>query len=63
MTPDQLKAWRVRLGLTQAEGARQLGFHSNHFALMERGERKIRPIVEIACKQIEAEKSTRLNQD
>ncbi len=41
MTGTQLRATRLRLGLTQAQLAQRLGVQSNSVARLERGERGI----------------------
>lgn len=43
MRPDELRATRDRLGLTQSQIADALGMHVNTVACMERGEKPISP--------------------
>lgn len=43
MTPDEIRAARERLGLTQAEAAEKLGVAENTWARWERGELGIHP--------------------
>lgn len=43
MTPDDIRAARERLGLTQAEAAEKLGVAENTWARWERGELGIHP--------------------
>jgi transcriptional regulator with XRE-family HTH domain len=56
MTPDQFKAWRAHLGLSQQAAAEMLGLSKGSIELYERGTRRDdnRPVViprtvELAC--------------
>ncbi len=42
-TPEQVRALRHKLGLTQAVFAALIGYSKNHIAQVERGERPIHP--------------------
>ena len=52
MTSDQLKAFRKRYGLTQAELAEKLGFTRLGILLMESGERPILTVTELALQTV-----------
>jgi DNA-binding transcriptional regulator YiaG len=43
MSPDEIRATRERLGLTQTEAAQRLGVSENTWARWERGELGIHP--------------------
>jgi transcriptional regulator with XRE-family HTH domain len=47
MTGEELRECRERLGMTQAELAREVGVRSDTLSRWERGERKIPKTVEI----------------
>lgn len=49
MTPDQLKAWRVRLGYNITQAATALGCHRNAIANWEAGKHAIPRYIELAC--------------
>lgn len=49
MTPDQLRAWRKRLGLKQREAAEALGVHRNTYMHWEQGSPRIPKTAELAC--------------
>lgn len=59
MTPQEFKAWRTRLGLTQAQAGRALGYTSRWIIAFEQGINHRRqpcviPLsVELACKWLE----------
>lgn len=52
MTPQELKDARQRLGLTQAELGRVLGFSTVYVMLLERGKKPIQPTTELAVKYL-----------
>lgn len=54
MQPEQLKAIRKALGLTQAELAEQLGLSMNFVSMMERGDKPIEPRTELAMRYLDA---------
>jgi transcriptional regulator with XRE-family HTH domain len=39
MTPDEIRAWRQRLGLTQARAAESLGVSPRYVEMLEAGDR------------------------
>lgn len=49
MTPDQLKAWRVRLGYNITQAAEALGCHRNAISNWENGRSTIPKYIELAC--------------
>ena len=55
MTPDQLKSWRLRLGLTQEQAAEALGVTRSGVQHWEYGRREIPRYIELACKAVEAD--------
>src|SRR5690554_4124462 len=55
VTPDDLRAWRGRLGLRQPGGARRLGVSRRALQNYEAGARAIPRPVALACRQVEAE--------
>lgn len=55
MAPADLRAWRARLGLSQAEAARRLGVSRRAFQNYEAGARAIPKPVALACRQVERE--------
>lgn len=54
MTPEEFKAWRKRLGLTQGQAAEALGLSLRAIQYYERGEREITKTVALACAAVEA---------
>jgi len=56
MTPDELKAIRARLGLTQAQLAEQLGVERNTVNRWEMGLLPIQKITELAVKYLVSKK-------
>jgi len=61
MTPEQFKAWRQKMNLTQIQAAQVLGLYRNTIVNYERGTRlengneiKIPRTVALACAAIEA---------
>jgi transcriptional regulator with XRE-family HTH domain len=60
MTPDSFKAWRRRLGLTQAGAAEALGLSARQIAYYEAGQREdgravvVPRTVALACAALEA---------
>ena len=57
MRPEEFKAWRKRLGLTQAGVAQAMGITRRAVIYYEQGARLIPRLVTLACKALEAEKS------
>lgn len=53
MTPADLRAWRVRLGYSQAQAARALGMELRGYRRLENGERGISRRTELACAWVE----------
>jgi DNA-binding transcriptional regulator YiaG len=53
MTPDELKAWRKRLGLTQKKAAEALGVNLATLAKWETGRLPISKVVALACRAVE----------
>ena len=51
--PTRLKAWRKRMGLTQAAAAKAIGFHRSTYALMEVGARPITERTAAICRYVE----------
>lgn len=49
MTPEQLKAWRKRLGYNASRAADALGCHRNAIANWESGKHDIPKYIELAC--------------
>ena len=49
MTPQQFKAWRKRLGLTQARAADAIGMSATQIKNYEAGRATIPLYVELAC--------------
>lgn len=49
MTPEQLKAFRKMVGLSQSGMATMLGYGRRNVQLMETGKAEIRPCVDLAC--------------
>lgn len=54
MTPEEFKAWRKRLELTQTQAAEALGLSLRAIQYYERGEREITRTVALACAAVEA---------
>lgn len=48
MTNDDFKSWRKRVGLTQAECGKVLGYSQQHICLLESGKFPIPPAVALA---------------
>ena len=57
MTAEQLREWRTKLGLSQRTAATALGMHWRSVQDYEAG-RTIPRVVELACKQVEAERGS-----
>jgi DNA-binding XRE family transcriptional regulator len=53
MTPDDLRAWRHRLGYSQPQLARIIGVHPQTVRHWERGARTISPLLHLALWAIE----------
>ena len=56
MTPDDFRAWRKRLGLTQAQAAAALGRSAAWVRKAEAGATPIHTVVELACRMIEMDR-------
>lgn len=56
MKSDGLKQWRERLGLSQEQLAKALAVARNTVSRWESGSRAIPPYLELALKQLEADK-------
>lgn len=54
--PEEFKAWRKRLGLTQAAAAEELGVTRRAIVHYERGARSISKMVRLACAAVEMQK-------
>ena len=54
--PEEFKAWRKRLGLTQAAAAEELGVTRRAIVHYERGARSISKVVRLACAAVEMQK-------
>jgi transcriptional regulator with XRE-family HTH domain len=63
MTPEEFRAWRKRLGLTQAQAAEALGRSRDWVAAAETGRRPIDHTVELACWAIERRAEDRTRAD
>jgi transcriptional regulator with XRE-family HTH domain len=64
MTPEQFKAWRTTLGLTQQDAADKLGISRGSVQLYERGQRhedgravEIPPAIIYACDSLALERA------
>ena len=55
MRPEDFKAWRKRLSLTQANTAKELGITRRAVIYYEQGARIIPKVVMLACKALEME--------
>ena len=55
--PEEFKAWRKRLGLTQEAAARELGVTRRAVVHYERGARAISKVVRLACEAVEIYRS------
>lgn len=56
MTPEEFRAWRKRMGYSRLQVAKLFGFSFEWVRSVEMGRLAIRPVVEIACRQLEVEK-------
>lgn len=54
MTADELKTIRAELGLTQHQMATRLAMTRPHYATLETGKNRIRPIVAMVIRDIHA---------
>jgi DNA-binding XRE family transcriptional regulator len=54
--PEEFKAWRKRLGLTQEAAALELGVTRRAIVHYERGARSISKVVRLACEAVEMHK-------
>ena len=54
MTAADLRAWRSRLGLTQARAAELLGVHAITLCRWETGHLPLPPMLKLACQAIAA---------
>ena len=52
MTPDDFRAWRQRLGLSQSRAAEALGMKIRQIQKYEAGEAAIPRSISLACKAI-----------
>lgn len=59
MRPEDFKAWRKHLGLTQAATAKELGITRRAVIYYEQGARVIPKVVMLACKALEMERGKR----
>jgi len=65
VTPEEFRAWRRRMGWTQAEAARQLGISRRHVVSLEQGRHAdgraatIERYTELACAALERLPDTR----
>lgn len=48
MTGDQLRRWRRRMGWTQVQAAKELGYSWRHYARMEASAKVSRPVEKLA---------------
>jgi len=55
MTPEEFRAWRKRMGFSRHQVAKLFGFSFEWVRSVEMGRLEIRPVVEIACRQLEVE--------
>ena len=53
MTAEQFKAWRNRLGLSQAAAGEALGLHRHTIRNYETGFSTVPKHVELACREVE----------
>ena len=53
MERDELKDWRIRLGLSQEAAAEALGLHRRTIQEYEAGNLPVPKVVGLACKQLE----------
>lgn len=60
MTAAEFKAWRKRLGMTQAQAAKAIGRSAAWVASAETGRRKIGKTVELACERLLTKTTTEL---
>ena len=56
MTPADFRAWRKRLGLTQAQAAESLGRSAAWVRKAEAGAIPIHTVVALACRMIEMDR-------
>lgn len=60
MTPADLRAWRMRLGWTQAAAARQLDMTPQHYRKLEGGKSPIERRTILSCERLEHAPASRL---
>jgi len=53
VTPTQLRAWRARLGLTQAEAAAEIRISLPQYKRLEGGRSEISGPISMACELVE----------
>lgn len=53
MTPQQLKAWRKRMGWTQRQAAERLGVRRQWITELESGRHPIQEMFALACEALE----------
>ena len=58
-TENPIRAWRRRLGFTQAEAGRELGYGRDRIADFESGRERPRRCVELAMQKIEDDRNGR----
>ena len=57
MSPEEFKAWRKRMGWTQAQAGDALGLSRVHIGFLERGVHPISRAAELATKYLELRKN------
>lgn len=58
MTPQDMTAWRARLGISREAAAEMLGLSYATIGAMEKGERRVRRTTELACRWLEHDAAT-----
>ena len=58
MTPDELKAWRARVSLSQSQLAHALNVHTMTISKWERGSGGIPPFLDLALESLERRRRT-----
>jgi DNA-binding transcriptional regulator YiaG len=59
LTPDEFKAWRARLGMTQEGLAHELGVTFTTVWRWEHGNRPIAPMVRLALAEVERQREAK----